>query len=138
MHLSKRVVQRGKKTSPLLRVCVSLGFALFWICPGLLYLSWIYSILWTFQKKLPEERAYKYPDIELSYYDFTTHFFPQIFMLLYQLLKKKCVRSSGNFLQKYYLALSSFIQINGILLPEALAQSLSHVQLFETLQTIAC
>ena len=79
-HLSKRVVQRRKKTSPLLRVCVSLGFALFWIYPGLLYLSWIYSIRWTFQKKLPEEKAYKYPDIELSYYDFTTHFFPQIFI----------------------------------------------------------
>ena len=55
-----------------------------WLCSILdlawITLSWIYSILWTFQKKLPEEKAYKYPDIELSYYDFTTHFFPQIFI----------------------------------------------------------
>lgn len=78
-HLSKRVVQRGKKTSPVWEsVCP-------WLC-SILDLPWItlsaLDLLYSLDipEEASEERAYKYPDIELSYYDFTTHFFPQIFI----------------------------------------------------------
>lgn len=39
--------------------------------PESLCASCISSLLWIFQNKLPDEKAYKYPNIELSYYDFT-------------------------------------------------------------------
>lgn len=39
--------------------------------PESLCASCISSLLWIFQNKLPDEKAYKYSNIELSYYDFT-------------------------------------------------------------------